>query len=664
MSIENDKLIEEKYNDLSFEEKQELYLLLKDKTTRKELKDKISKILFKIPPPTPEEFLDPQNEWLSKKIVDSIFPHIRKQFIEILKGDKDGDNYNKIVQYGGTRLGKSFLIRLIFIYVIVFFHCLRDPGRYYSLSPLSELCIYIVSFKLDKTRQIYLRPIYNILTHSKRFIRVDKSDQVLKTQEKVGDSKIVWSRSATTGEITLASGLQIHMGNVEALSFIGADVICAAISEISYFCEYAGTTETEILRLATDLAARIDATVKNNFLCFLYYDTSANDEGSPIENFLIKNLRGRKGVYFNWQSRWDARPDLYPKWRKTGETFKVITGNSDYPAKIINEYDDIKNIPKDLIINVPIDLKQEFEDNLIRSIKDAAGRPTSNENKFINDIKHINNIFNNKDLYNIEGIITCDAKDFPENLLWDKLKDKFFTKNATDRYVFKRAPDEPRYFGLDNAYSIRGDIVGFSCIHKEWDKEKNKVIYVTDFCFTIGPGDTGINLSAVPQFLIDLKTNCNVFICGLYTDTFQSQAQIQQLERVGITAFKQSVDISLTPYVTYLTHLQNESIKSGKNIFLKNNLTCLIRVKRKNREKVDHPIGDTNNKYFGDFENSTCGTFAKDCADAHCQSFFGAFSHEYTPTTIYQFENKKFSDNPKDIMDLSKDAYKKLHKFY
>ena len=659
-----EQLFEEKYEELTSDEKQQLYSLFKDKKATKELKNNIQQIIFKIQPPTPEEFLDAKNGWLSKKIIDSIFPHIRKEFIEILKGDNNGDPYNKIVQYGGTRLGKSFLIRLIFIYVIVFFHCLRDPGRFYGLSPLSELCIYIVSFKYDKTKQIYLRPIYNILSQSKRFLRVDKSDQVVKIQEKVGNDKIVWSKSATTGEITLASGLQIQMGNSEALSFIGADVICAAISEISYFCEYAGTNESEILRLATDLAARIDATVKNGFLCFLYYDTSANDEASPIENFLIKNLKGRKGVYFNWQSRWDARPDLYPKWRKTGQTFKVITGNSDFPAKIVTGEQDLYQVPCHLIIDVPIDLKQEFEDNLIRSIKDAAGRPTSNENRFISDHKHIANLFNNNTLNNIEGIIICDSKDFPENLLWDKLKDKFFTKNASGKYLFRRAPNEYRYFGLDNAYSAKGDIIGVSCIHKEWDNQQNKIMYITDFAFTIGPGYTGINLSAFPQFIIDMKTNCNVNVFGLYTDTFQSETQIQQLERFGVTCFKQSVDTSLSPYLTYLTHLINESIKCGKNIFLKNNLSCLIRIKNKNKEKIDHPSGNTNNKYNGDYINSTCGLYAKDCSDAHCQAFFGAYSHNYTPTTIYQIEQKKFSTNIQDVMDLSKDAYKKLHKFY
>jgi hypothetical protein len=189
-------------------------------------------------------------------------------------------------------------------------------------------------------------------------------------------------------------------------------------------------------------------------------------------------------------------------------------------------------------------------------------------------------------------------------------------------------------------------------------------MYITDFVFPIGSGETGINLAAVPQFLIDLKMLCNIYIQGLYTDSFQSPAQIQQLERNNINAIKQSVDISLTPYITYLTHLTNESIKCGKNVFLKNNLNCLIRIKHKNREKVDHPIGTTNNRYNGDFYKSTCGCFGKDVSDAHCQSFFGAFSHDYIPKTIYQLEQKKFSNNVCDIKELTKKAFKKLHASY
>jgi hypothetical protein len=664
MINEIDKLINDKYEELSINEKEELYKLLKDKNTRKELKSKVESILFRVKPPTPEEFLSPESGWMSKKVCESIFPYIKEEFINILKGDENGDPYNKVVQYGSTRRGKSFLAHLLILYIIVFFHCLRDPNRFWGLSPNSEMCIYLVSFKYDKIKEVYLSPLYKILSNSKKFIKVMRADQVITTQEKVGLDKIVWSKSATSGFLTLQSGLQLQLGNDEALSYLGANTLTCFISEISFFCLYAGATEEKIYKLYTDISSRIQNTVKNGYLGFTYLDSSAHRKDSLIEAHIINELSHREKTYFSWKSRWEALPSLYPKWQKTGQTFKVITGNADIPAKIVESDNDLINVSKDLIVDVPIDLKQLFQDDLIGEIRNSAGRPTSNENKFINDSKHINNLFNNDSLKNIEGILIADAKEFPEELLWTKLENTFFTKNASGKYMFRRAPEECRYFGWDSAYSAKGDIMGVACIHKEWDNINNKIMYVTDFTFAIGPNDTGINLAAVPKLLLDIKIKCNAYIFGLYTDTFQSQSQIQELERFQIQTYKQSVDSSLTPYITYLTHLVNESIKCGKNIFLKNNLMCLTRIKNKNREKVDHPIGSTNNRYNGDFDKSECGINAKDVSDAHCQAFFGAYSHNYTPTTIYQIEQKKFSTNMQDIKDLSKDAYKKLHKFY
>jgi len=638
------QLLDQNYNSIPLEKKQILYSLFQNKDTREDLKRILTKIIFKIPPPTPEQFLDPKEEWLSQKVIDSIYPVVKQQFIDILKADPP--NY-KVCLYGATRLGKSFLARLLMIYTIIFFHCLREPALYYGVSPLTELAIYLISFKFDKTRQIYLQPLYKILQSSKRFVKVDNKDKVLERQEKEGPYKIVWSKSATTGEITLSSGLQIQLGNDDALSFIGADALQAYISEISYFIEYAGATEERIYRIYTDISERIEATVGNKFLAFTYLDTSANYADSLIEKHIIEKLQFEPKVYFQWNARWDVRPHLYPIWQKTGKTFKVITGNGNIPAKKVNNIQDLENIPSDLIINVPIDLEKRFEDpaELIRSIKNIAGRPTSNENKFINDTKYINFMFDNPTLKNIEGIVLAEASDLPSELLWEKLKNIFFSKQFNGKYIINRAFKEPRYFGIDTAYSLKGDVMGFCMLHKEWIKEKKETIYVVDFCFPIGAEQSAINLDAPFYFIVDIIKNANVYVKGVFADTFESESQRQFLERHGVIMKKQSVDTDLSPYQLFLTCLSNQLIKSGKNIFLKNNLTCLVRTRNEGKkEKIDHPKGTTNNRYIGDWETSTCGLFAKDVSDAVCQALFGAYNDDYLPTTCYEDENAKHTN--------------------
>ena len=97
------------------------------------------KIIFYKNPPTPEEFLDPDNGWLSKAFVQTIYPWVKEEFLECLDKEK---NYNKIVEYGSTRIGKTYLAILLITYSIVYIHHLREPALYYGLSPLTDLAIY------------------------------------------------------------------------------------------------------------------------------------------------------------------------------------------------------------------------------------------------------------------------------------------------------------------------------------------------------------------------------------------------------------------------------------------------------------------------------------------------------------------------------------------
>lgn len=547
----------------------------------------------------------------------------------------------------------TFCARLLILYTFVFIHHLREPALYYNLSPLTDLCIYIISFKLDKTRQLYLEPIYKIMRKSKRFKQVKFVDKVKEEQEQVGIDTVVWSKASESGEITLASGLQLHMGNDDALGIIGGDILQCYLGEINWFIEYAGASEESIFRLYTDIGDRIEGTVGKSYLAFTYLDSSANDADSLIEKHIINELQYRDDVYFKWQSRWEARPYLFPKWQQTGETFKVVCGVGNIPSQIIEADTDIKDIPTDLIVDVPIDAQQRFKDNLIKSIKDIIGKPTSSENKFIQNTDYVNNIFNNDTLTNVDGMLIADASDMPENLLWNQIKHKFFNKDTTteqDKWFIKRAVSERRYLGIDNAFSSRGDIMGLCVLHKEWSIKKNGIVYVIDFCFGVGGFDSGINLEAPTYLVLDLINNGGVYIKDVASDTFHSEAQKQMLGRHNIELIKQSVDTDVNPYQYMLTCLVNENLKAGRNIFLKNNLFSLMRTKGKNgKEKIDHNQGETEKVYNGDWEKSKCGVFAKDVSDSVCQALWLAFQNEERPVTIYEEENKKFSTDETDV---------------
>jgi len=672
--------IEQNYSELSLEKKKLLYQTYKDPATRKELQTSLQNILFKKIPPTGKQFLDPQNEWLPKNVIDSIYPLVEQDFLDIVDG---GRTFTQLSFYGSTRQGKTFLSRLLIIYTIIFIHHLREPALYYNLSPLTDLCIYFISFKFDKTRQLYLKPVYKILERSKRFVLIKFQDQVAKEQEKYSCEKIVYSKAATVGEITLASGLQIVLGNDSPNEIIGADIIQCYISEIAFFIEEAGATEEQIYQLYTDALDRVNATVGKDYLTWIFLDTSANYADSLIETHIIKDLQLDPDTFFRWRSRWDIRPFKFPKWYKgvqeleklgvskerwnvelyqKGLAFKVISGNGDIPAKLVTTEQDCIGIPKDLIIYVPIDIKKQFEDALIKSIKDIAGVPTSNESKFISTQSSIDNLFSLTALTNIEGGVVADAADSPSMLLFNKVKDLLITTYSHNNTpILKRAPREPRFVALDVAHSMRGDVYGFCMAHPEWSREKETTMVIADLCFAILPGSEGINLTAVEQFILDMVEKGNIPIFKVTADSFQSRQTIQNIQRANIETEVLSVDTSLNPYQELLSALLGGTVKCGKNIFLKNNLSCLERVRNeKHQEKIDHPKGPTVNQYHGDWNISKAGINAKDCSDTLAAVTYTILSSKIISSTVYEDENARHRGDAEYSNKVIAEKYKKI----
>lgn len=633
--------LQQEYDKLSIKEKEILHGLFKQETDRfSENYKKLSKIIFKAPPPTPEEFLDWRNEWLPKPFADSIFDWVKQDFCEMLNGKK---HYNQIVLYGATRLGKSFLAILLMVYAIVYVHHLRDMSRFYNLAGGTSLSLYILSFNYDKVYSLYLSPFYNLLEQSKRFLQIKFQDKVRTEQERIGINRIVWSKASIVGHATFASRLQLITGNNDALAIIGNNILMGIISEIAFFIENDGATEEGIFRLYSDLVERIKATVGKSHMAFTFLDTSANNSESLIENYILNNLSKKEDVLFKWRRRWDV-PELvdkfYPIYKQTKETFPICVGDGQTPPKILEEFE-ISQYSADLIERCPIDSKEDFERNLIKSIKDIAGRPTTSESKFFQKGSIIEDIFI-PELKNVEASIQADSVEQADRLIWNKLYLNDYFAELNKKYIIRRAIREPRYAGIDLSFAKKGDVTGISIGHKEWSKTLNKVIYVIDFTFALVPGSNGINIEAAGYLIKNLSEFGSITFAKVVFDTFQSEQLSQFLTRWNIPNEKQSVDGTVNPYLNLYSLIIGGQIKSGRNIFLKNNLNSLYRVRTdKGKEKIDHSKGTLEYVYNGDWNTSKCGVHAKDLSDATANWIYSASQDEFIPTSCYEDENDK-----------------------
>lgn len=100
-----DDPIQKYYDELSLREKEILHSMFQSSNSE-ELTDKyesLKKVIFKAPPPTPEEFLDHKNGWLPQAFADNIYQWVKEDFILMTSGKK---HYSQIALYGSTRTGK------------------------------------------------------------------------------------------------------------------------------------------------------------------------------------------------------------------------------------------------------------------------------------------------------------------------------------------------------------------------------------------------------------------------------------------------------------------------------------------------------------------------------------------------------------------------------
>jgi len=508
---------------------------------------------------------------------------------------------------------------------------------------MSKISLWLLSFKEDKTKELLLDPLLILLADSTKFKREHFEKEVYR-KGVTKDGVIHFSEAGKFGSITFPY-LKIATGR-DPSSIVGSDIISGVISELTFFKKYApGFTDEMAKEVYDKLRHRISSTIgESNFPCWTYIDTSANDADSPLEKYILKDIKENPRFFFRHYCLWESRPYLFPIWEQDrSKTFKICVGDGSTPPKILESQEEIDNTPINLLLDVPIDLKEKFESDLVNQIRDTAGRPTTSESKYIQNEKLINDIFI-PELRNIIANIKCDSKDNPEGLIWNKVEKYFFVKYHT-KYIPLRAPKEGRYVGIDLAYSKKGDVIGFSIGHKEWSNKTKRVYYVSDMTFAISAGENGINIAAVGLFIKDLVAKGCYSIVNCVFDTFQSESMAQLLQQNSIPYIKNSVDRTIEPYRNFYTYLVGNQIYSGKNIFLKNNLKSLYRIKDKSgNEKIDHSHGKLVYDYNGDWKNSQCGIHAKDLTDAFCNWVFIAAQDSYIPSTCFEDENIRMKD--------------------
>ena len=592
-------------------------------------------------PPTPEEFLSPK--YLGE-VADLVYPHVKEVFIEFLN-----PNSKKRVLALSTSIGfgKTTLSVLIILYIIVQFSYMRNVKKFLNINVAGSLVAALMSFSLKKGNQLLTQPFANILRSSPIFHRTIKEDRLVNKQEEIGNENIAYTTAGRMGAFQFSKDLHIIVMS-DRSALLGLNIFAGVASEISFWANR-GVSLEEIWGVWNDLRGRINSRFYSRYLTASILDSSPLDLNlSPIDKWLYSGEAQKDPeVMFVNKKHWEVYDWKYPKWQKTKETFPVFRGDASRPCKFIEDHE-VNTYTPDDIFNVPIDLWQQFHDDLKKSIADYCAYPSGSDSKLITNFQKIEDSFY-KHLKNVYKFIYAPANQNSKGLIWDQLVDQFFVKIG-DNYEFYRFPEVPRYIHID--CSEVKDTSGISCVHMEMNNQGDRVV-VADFTIPILATRDRINLDAISDFIMDLLIVGRLRIKHVSADRYQSAAMIQRFKREGLNADHLSVDRETTPYKVVTSWLLTGKVKVGYNIMLKNNWKSLVEVKSDSGHiKIDHikmaqPVkdGDWN------WDTSQVGFGAKDITDSLVGASFSCIEGEPISTSSAIWEESEIVANEQTALD-------------
>jgi hypothetical protein len=521
----------------------------------------------------------------------------------------------------------------------VLYHC-RDVKKLLGQSSATNLAIVFISFTENKVKEVLAEILQNMMVSSPKFSRCQTLDQ-MNRKRKNDSSQIYWTTAGSTNFMTVGD---LNVKVTSSLSrLLGLSTPLVTLSEMNFYSE-ANKSPEEALTVYQKAIDRVYSRLHGHPLGRTVLDSSPHDRTLPIENYVWNTIRKDPIKYNNYYmvtgSQWDMssfKPD-YPLFHEQGLSIPAYIGSGSKDPRIISP-NELKDFHDDEIIHIPEDLRQQAETRLKETIRDYGGVPMGGDDVLIRNNIILDNLFNDS-LRNIYLGIKAPSDVNPEGLIWEQVKNKFFIKSSKEKYEFYRYPNATRYVSVDQ--SISGDTTGIAMSHVEINND-GELVYVTDFTLAIPPNKKRINMDAIKLFIHDLRRYGNIKIGCISFDRFSSEPTIQYLKLHGFNVENLSVDITMSPYLNYVSLMEQNRVKMGRNIYMKNNLKSLriVETPRAKKKKIDHLIGtiDSTNAST-EWDISRIGYYAKDISDAVVASVELAVMYgSKSPRYIYSEES-------------------------
>lgn len=288
-------------------------------------------------------------------------------------------------------------------------------------------------------------------------------------------------------------------------------------------------------------------------------------------DIIEKKAKDNPNVYIYDKKIWEVKPDAY-----SGEMFQVFMGDMSRNPRIIEDNEIVDIADRDLIIEVPVETRPRFENDVVKALQEVAGLSAQAVAPYLINRDAVSACFGKR-----QSVLSKSSIVSGDTVL-------LYPNNTND-------PTQDRWMHLD--LSSTKDCTGIACgyIRGFIEMEMGEHMYewqpeiVIDFTLQIKPPKGGeIDYSRIRELLYNMRHK-GLPIRWVSADQYQSRDTLQELRRQGFSACHRSVDKTIQPYDTLKRTLYDGRLEIPEDEVLLGELTALEIDHKKG--KVDHPIG-------------------------------------------------------------------------
>jgi len=390
----------------------------------------------------------------------------------------------------------------------------NNPHAEFNLDQASEIVFIFQSLNATAAKQVDFTRFREMIEQSPYFKNRFPPDKNIM-------SKLVFSNRI---EVQPVSGSET--------AAIGQNVIGGVIDELNYMAVIENSSKSMdkgIYDQAVELYNSIARRRKSRFmmrgnlpglLCLV----SSKRYPGQFTDMKEEEARTDPKIFIYDKRTWDIRPEAYG-----GQTFPVFIGDDARRPRLLQQGERIHAKDRELVMQIPIEHKIEFEKDIINALREVAGVSTLAKSPYI--------VMTDKIGEGMRGgnVFTAEFADFERYKLG-------ISKGWAN-------PDALRFAHVDlgvtsdNAGIAIGHVSGFKKIQRTEGHYEVMPEITIDGCLAVPPPPSGeINFEKVRDIFYIIRDQLEIPLKWITYDSFQSVDSLQLLRSRGFVTGTQSMD--------------------------------------------------------------------------------------------------------------------------